>query len=195
MYWPCNKPYYHLISLNLSGIWFGRFRSTIVWQKKIIGVRFVDFHGIHLRSIPVCLLFVFGIWLAETSNDSVCFIKCVSCLQAISFENFNDFRGWHSLYGTTQESKLEDVFFSIHSVISHHVYFIPRFRIQCTGKNNVRVIGILSCTFRGKNIQWNDFGFIPLLFHGMLDFLFVIHTAGILFPIEISHLRTAQNAR
>ena len=56
-----------------------------------------------------------GIWLAEKSNDS--FVLSHLFL-AISFENFNEFQGRHSWHGTTQESKLEDVLFPIHSVIS-----------------------------------------------------------------------------
>ena len=64
-------------------------------------------------------VFFGGIWLAEKSKDSFVLSNLFHvCMYAISFENFNEFQGWHSWFGTTQESKLEDVFFSIHSVIS-----------------------------------------------------------------------------
>lgn len=80
----------------------------------------MDFLGIHPRSIRVCL--VFFVAFGWRKNLTILFV--LSNLfhvgtSGISFENFNEFKRWHSWYGTTQESKLEDLFiFSIHAVIS-----------------------------------------------------------------------------
>lgn len=170
---PCNNPY----AFNFI-IWFiqiyPEFGLDIPFghrlAKKIIGVRFVDFHGIHLRSIRVC--FFWWHLVGGKIQGFICFIKFVSCLyvryllRELQWISGLAFVVWN--YSGIKVGRC--VFF--HSF--RHIHFILRFRPRCTGKNNVRLIGMFSCTFRKKNIQWNDSGFIPYFFHGMLDFRFLI---------------------